>query len=94
MLEKGSGYTVPPKVTIDDPTGTYFGFTAKAVASIKDGEVERIDVIDYGCGYDFAPSITIEAPESGEQAFAANGFPQNVVLSDKDIIANTKLRYS
>ena len=94
MLEKGSGYTAPPKVTIDDPTGTYFGFAAKAVASIKDGEVERIDVVDYGCGYDFAPSVTIEAPESGEQAFAANGFPQNVVLSDRDIIANTELRYS
>ena len=69
-------------------------FQAKAVAFIEDGKVVRIEVTDYGCGYDFAPTVTIEAPEDGKPAIAANAWPQNVVLSDKDIYENTKSIYS
>ena len=94
LLDQGEGYTTPPVVTVDEPKGGYFGFQAKAVAFIEDGKVVRIEVTDYGCGYDFAPTVTIEAPEDGKPAIAANAWPQNVVLSNKDIYENTKSIYS
>ena len=94
ILEQGEGYTSPPKVTVDKPSGSYFGFEAKAVAFVEDGKVTRIEVTDYGCGYDFAPQVNIEAPENGKPALIANGWPQNVVLSNKEVIDNTGFIYS
>lgn len=93
LIQQGNGYTSPPNVEIDPPNGQDFGFPAKAVALIDGGKVVRIDVVDFGCGYDYAPKVVIDAPENGEQAIAANGLPQNVMLSHQDIIDNTKLRY-
>ena len=94
IVDQGEGYTSPPKLTIDKPKGSYYGFEAKAVAFIEDGKVVRVEVIDFGCGYDFAPKVDIEAPENGKPAVIANGWPQNVVLSDKDILSNTESIYS
>ena len=93
-MDQGEGYTTPPKVTIDDPKGSYYGFQAKAVAFIEGGKIVRVEVTDAGCGYDFAPKVTIEAPENGKPAVIANGWPQNVVLSNKDIFDNTQSIYS
>ena len=94
ILETGSGYTSPPEVTIDAPNGSHFGFAAKAKALITDGKVVKIEVTDFGCGYDFAPKVTIAAPENGTQAVAANPYPENSVLSQQDIVANTMSYYS
>tara|TARA_R100001015_G_C4631308_1_gene193713 strand:+ start:2548 stop:3300 length:753 start_codon:yes stop_codon:yes gene_type:complete len=94
IVEQGEGYTTPPKVIIDEPKGSYYGFQAKAVAFIEDGKVVRVEMTDFGCGYDFAPNVSIEAPENGKPAVIANGWPQNVVLSDKDILSNTESIYS
>lgn len=94
LLDTGSGYTSPPSVTIDDPKGEVFGFTAKAVASIENGGIKEIRVIDYGSGYNYAPSVTIDASENGETAIAANALPQNIALSSEEIIENTKLVYN
>ena len=94
ILETGSGYTSPPEVTIDAPNGSHFGFTAKAKALIADGKVVKIEVTDFGCGYDFAPKVTIAAPENGEQAVASFPYPENSVLSQQDIVANTMSYYS
>ena len=94
IVDQGEGYTSPPKLTIDKPKGSYYGFEAKAVAFIEDGKVVRVEVTDFGCGYDFAPKVDIEAPENGKPAVIANGWPQNVVLSNKDIFYNTLSIYS
>ena len=94
VVDQGEGYTSPPKVTIDPSNEVRCGFQAKAVALIKDGKVEKIEITNCGSGYDFAPNVTIEAPESGRQAKAAHAYPQNTVLSQEVIISNTKRRYS
>ena len=94
ILETGSGYTSPPEVTIYAPNGSHFGFAAKAKALITDGKVVKIEVTDFGCGYDFAPKVTIAPPENGTQAVAANPYPENSVLSQQDIVANTMSYYS
>ena len=94
IVDQGDGYTSPPKLTIDKPKGSYYGFEAKAVAFIESGKVVRVEVTDFGCGYDFAPNVSIEAPENGKPAVIANGWPQNVVLSNKDIFDNTQSIYS
>ena len=94
IVDQGEGYTSPPKLTIDKPKGSYYGFEAKAVAFIESGKVVRVEVTDFGCGYDFAPKVDIEAPENGKPAVIANGWPQNVVLSNKDIFDNTQSIYS
>ena len=94
VLEGGSGYTTPPKVVIDSPKGELFGFNAKAVAMIEDGEVKEVRVTDYGSGYHYAPSVIIDPPEEGEQAIAANAIPQNVTLTNEEVIENTKLVYN
>ena len=92
LVHKGSGYTSPPSVTVDSPD---FGFQAKATAFISEGKVQRIEMTDYGCGYAFAPKITIAPPEEGDdKAVAACPYPENTVLSSEDIIENTKQRYS
>ena len=54
----------------------------------------KIEVTDFGCGYDFAPKVTIAAPENGEQAVASFPYPENSVLSQQDIVANTMSYYS
>jgi len=94
MINGGSGYDSPPLVTIDSPNGSHFGFQAKAVAFVSEGKVQKIEVTDYGCGYDFAPKVIVEAPESGKQAIAANPYPENSLLSQKDIVINTKKHYA
>ena len=53
-----------------------------------------MSLFDFGCGYDFAPKVDIEAPENGKPALIANGWPQNVVLSNKEVIDNTGFIYS
>ena len=55
----GSGYTTPPLVTIDSPTGPR-GVIAKLKSSIEDGKVTQIEVIRSGRGYETTiPSISI-----------------------------------
>jgi len=54
----GSGYTTPPKITINPP-GSSWGVRATAVASIKDGSVDEITVVSNGRGYTGTPSINI-----------------------------------
>ena len=91
IVNGGEGYVRSPKVTVDNPNAP--NVTAKATAFIRDGKVSKIKVTDYGCGYNFLPKITIEAPENGKAAFAVCPPPQNVLLSNEDLKENTKKRY-
>jgi hypothetical protein len=93
MVDHGEGYTTPPKVTVDPPKGVMKGFTAEAISFIKDGKVTRIEIIENGCAYDYVPFVNIDPPEEGKQAVALCAPPQNVFISDQDIIENTSKYY-
>ena len=54
----GSGYTTPPSVTIDAPTGPR-SVIAKGKPSIENGIVTQIEVVRSGRGYETIPSISI-----------------------------------
>ena len=95
VTDKGSGYLTPPKVTIDPPKtdDTTFGFQAKAVALIEDSQVVLVKIIDGGSGYNFVPKVTVDPPENGEQAYLACVFPQHTLLTEAQIIENSREHY-
>jgi hypothetical protein len=53
----GSGYTQPPNVIIDAPTGPN-GIRAEAIATIQNGSVVAVDIISTGNQYQFSPNVT------------------------------------
>jgi hypothetical protein len=69
VVDGGSGYIVPPRVTIDSPTGPN-GITAQATATLVDGRVVAVNVITSGTQYVGIPTVTIAPPPSGTQATA------------------------
>ena len=67
----GSGYTAPPRVTIDAPTGPN-GINAQATATITNGSVTSIDIVNSGSQYiNSAVAVTIAPPISGTTATAS-----------------------
>lgn len=70
ITHEGSGYSssVPPAVTITDPTGT--GATATAIVN-SSGNVAGIDITYGGSGY-ISPTITIASSVTGDNATAGN----------------------
>jgi cytoskeletal protein CcmA (bactofilin family) len=73
IVNGGSGYTQPPRVTIDFPTGPN-GIRAEATSAIdSSGRVSSIDIISNGSQYKISdrPTITIDPPtNSGTTATA------------------------
>jgi hypothetical protein len=61
VVNGGSGYTSPPRVTIDAPTGPN-GITAQAIPTVENGSVTSITVLTAGSQYATAPNVTIEPP--------------------------------
>lgn len=57
VINGGSGYTSPPKVVIDSPTGPN-GIKAEAIASIENGSVVSVDLISSGNQFLLKPNIT------------------------------------
>jgi hypothetical protein len=70
VINGGSGYVTPPKVTVDDPTGPGLAIPVQAIASIEGGSVVEILVFGGGAQFEVAPNVTIEPPPSGVQATA------------------------
>jgi hypothetical protein len=68
VINGGSGYVTPPKVTVDDPTGPGLAIPVQAIASIEGGSVVEILVFGGGAQFEVAPNVTIEPPPSGVQA--------------------------
>ena len=66
----GSGYTTPPLVTVDAPTGPGLAIPVQATASIENGSVTEILVFGGGAQFETAPNVTIAPPSSGVQATA------------------------
>jgi len=64
VTDPGSGYTRPPRITIDPPTGPQ-GATAEGSPNInRDGQVTSIDVIADGSQYETIPNVVIEPPST------------------------------
>ena len=64
VTDPGSGYTRPPRITIDPPTGPQ-GATAEGSPNInRDGQVTSIDVIADGSQYETIPNVSIEPPST------------------------------
>jgi hypothetical protein len=64
IIDGGSGYTQPPRVIIDSPTGPN-GIRAEAISIIdSSGKVSSIDIISNGSQYrpSNLPSITLDPP--------------------------------
>ncbi len=67
----GSGYTAAPRVTISTPTGLN-GITAQASATVTNGSVTSINIVNSGSQYiNSAVTITIAPPSSGTTATAS-----------------------
>lgn len=64
IVNGGSGYTIPPTITIDAPS-TSWGITAQAVASVKNGSIDEIELVSSGRGYTSLPKITVGSPAVG-----------------------------
>ena len=84
LTEHGSGYTSPVTVEIGPPNGTAPGFPLKAVASVKDGKVSHIEIVQIGSGYAYDPVITISPPDEpdGVQAEAFASPPENDIIDN------------
>ena len=93
LINNGEGYQKPPKVIIDEPKKPMIGFASKATALIKDGSVVKLVITDHGCGYNYMPKVTIEAPEQGQAAIAICLPPQNAMVTEEDIVENTRKNY-
>ena len=64
ITNNGFGYTQPPRVVIDNPTGQN-GIRAEAISTIDTfGRLSSIDIISNGSQYRLSdlPSVTIDAP--------------------------------
>ena len=72
MTDGGSGYSRPPKVTIQSPTGPGNTLTAQATSSIDaQGRVTSVNLLSQGLQYEFAPSITFTPQPGDESAVSA-----------------------
>jgi hypothetical protein len=70
VINGGSGYTQPPNVIIDAPTGPN-GIRAEAIATIENGSVVAVDIISTGNQYIFPPNVSfVGGGGSGAQATA------------------------
>jgi hypothetical protein len=85
LIESAIGYTKAPEIIIDPPKS---GAQAKAMTFIKDGKISKIEITDYGNGYDFVPRVLIEDFE-GKESVAVCGLPQNCFLTEDKIFQNT-----
>jgi len=64
VTNPGSGYTRPPRITIDAPTGPQ-GAQAEGSSNInRDGQVTSVDVIADGSQYETIPNVIVEPPDT------------------------------
>ena len=61
VSEGGQGYTTPPQIYIDEPTGEN-GIRAALEAVLTDGVITSIKVLNAGQGYEFTPRIAVIDP--------------------------------
>ena len=59
ITDGGSGYTSPPTITIDSPTGPGVAIEAQASAVVTNGSVSEITILSNGSQYESVPTVTI-----------------------------------
>ena len=67
----GSGYTTPPIVTIDAPTGPGIAVPAQATATVENGAVTVVTVRSAGSQYTGVPNITFSGGGGSNAAATA-----------------------
>ena len=67
----GSGYTSPPTVTIDSPTGPGVAVPAQATATIENGAVTVVTVRSAGSQYESVPSVSFSGGGGSNAAATA-----------------------
>jgi len=65
IINAGAGYTEPPLITINDPTGYGSGAAATVGISTDQGSIGIFSITNAGSGYTTEPSVTISAPPAG-----------------------------
>tara|TARA_B100001093_G_scaffold382977_1_gene368546 strand:+ start:515 stop:2368 length:1854 start_codon:yes stop_codon:yes gene_type:complete len=75
VTANGSNYTSAPTVTISAPT-VDFGIRSTAVAVLKDGKIDSIDLVSSGRGYESTPTISIAGG-------GGSGATASLVMRDK-----------
>ena len=70
VSDGGNGYTTPPEVYVDEPTGVN-GIPASLRTVIQDGVVIRIEILNAGQGYETTPRCKIIDP-TGAQILDVN----------------------
>jgi hypothetical protein len=58
VADGGEGYDHNVEIEIEPPNGKFYGFEAKGIAIVKDGKIQKVEIIDPGCGYSKPPKIT------------------------------------
>lgn len=94
LTNPGSGYTVPPTVTISGGNPQVGAIQASAVATIANGQVVTVTLVEFngfigGKGYTTAPTITFSAP--GGAGITATG---SCLIESRlygDIVNNIKI---
>jgi hypothetical protein len=76
ITDVGIGYTVIPQVTISTPVGVGSTQRASATATITNGSVSAISVVNPGSGYTSSkpPVVLIETPEVTEEQISVNSY--------------------
>lgn len=70
VIDGGSGYTIPPLVTVSFPTGIGNTIRAQATSEILNGEVVAVNLLNGGLQYEEAPTITFSGGGGGVGAAA------------------------
>jgi hypothetical protein len=79
QLGKLAGVNIPPDltgvlavtgITVAPPTGNSTDFIATATTTIKDGRLDSITAVDYGAGYETAPTVTITEPVADSATYS------------------------
>lgn len=82
--EKGSGYVLPPTITIEPPNGKFPGVPLKAVATLDGDGIGDIIVTQIGSGYIQMPNITASPPDDpdGEAPLLFASNPENDIIEN------------
>jgi len=61
VVDGGSGYIAPPRVTVESPQGPN-GITVQANTTIENGKVVSVNILNSGTQYKTPPIVTIAGP--------------------------------
>tara|TARA_B100001057_G_scaffold299571_1_gene299696 strand:- start:17890 stop:20364 length:2475 start_codon:yes stop_codon:yes gene_type:complete len=83
----GSGYTIPPTVTIGSPSESW-GIPATAIAELTAGQVSSVTIVTSGRGYTSTPSISISGGDGSAAAVSLTMKPQYFNVSQATPISS------